>query len=463
MIDFYSRLYIINTTYTNININKNKIAMKPIKNPNILITEVDKNFSVVVNLHIHDGVKVINKNQLVILNAIDGEKSIQDLSNEFCFSEDDIVSLCNIFSEKEIVNFSGVFSHPQKQTDPTSLNFWVHTSNACTLRCSYCYIHTLGGAQSMGHETIAHLVKKIVETVEIRKLKTVVLRLAGGEPFLEFKKWAPYLKDLKIQLNSLKCNCRIIFLTNLVTMDEEIIKFIREQDAGIGVSMDGLNEYQDNSRHFANGTGSFEFVSKNLKKLTENAIRPVIMTVVSNNNIDGLVELTKYFISNKLKFRYSFVQDEPIDIEKLIDTMTECYSLMENAIETEGYHFSQLHSLCDLQFSSVAFTTCGNGFSNGALYPDGDIFFCQRNFGTDTPSGSIFENQDLLSIIQRKTYYKDLPSDCESCPYRYHCMGGCPLERGNGKDPHCEVYKLFFPIYYKLYAKERLIKIKNNL
>ncbi len=437
--------------------------MKPTKNPNILITEIDKDFSVVVNLFIHDGVKIINKNQLAVLNAIDGKKSIQDISNEFCTSEEKIIDLCNIFSEKEIISFSGIFSHPQRQTDPTSLNFWIHTSNSCNLRCEYCYIHTLGGTQSMSHETIIQLVKKIIETVERRKLKRVVLRLAGGEPFLEFKKWVPYLLELKEKLNLLGCKYQTSFLTNLVIMNDEIFNFIKGGNASIGVSLDGLGEYQDNSRHFANGKGSFDVVKKNLEFLFSNSIYPTIMTVVSDKNLDGLVELTKYLISNKLKFRYSFVQNEPINIDKLITTLNECYALMETAIETEGYQFSSLHSLCDLQFSSVAFTSCGNGFSTGALYPDGNLFFCQRNFGVDTPSGSIFEDSDLLSIIQRKTYYKELPSDCESCQYRYHCMGGCPLERGEGKDPHCEVYKLFFPVYYKLYAKERLMKIKNNL
>ena len=186
------------------------------------------------------------------------------------------------------------------------------------------------------------------------------------------------------------------------------------------------------------------------------------MTVVSEKNLDGLVDLTRYLVDKKLKFRYSFVQDEELNLQKLSTVLAGCYDVMEKAIEHLDYPFSQLHSLCDIQFNSVSFTTCSNGFSTAALYPDGNIFFCQKNFGLDSPCGSIFEEEDLISIIQRKTYYNNLPTDCECCDYRYHCMGGCPLERGNNKDPHCDIYKRFFPVYYKLLGKERLMKIKKH-
>jgi len=303
---------------------------------------------------------------------------------------------------------------------------------------------------------------KIIETVKSRKLKRVVLRLAGGEPFLEIKKWASHLHSLKRSLIALGCEYKTIFLTNLVILTDDILQFIKDEDAGVAVSLDGLGKYQDQSRHFPNGQGSFSFVEKNINKLIEQSIYPSIMTVISNNNLDGLLDFTQYLIDKKLKFRYSFVQDEELDIGKLTNVLEQCYHLMEVAIEEKNYPFSWLHSLCDIQFVSVAFTTCGNGFSIGALYPDGDIYFCQKNFGLDISSGSIFEDDDLISIIQRKTYYNSLPLDCQTCLYRYHCMGGCPLERGDNKDPHCDVYKIFFPLYYKLYGKERLLKIIYN-
>lgn len=437
--------------------------MKPIKNPNLLIVGIEENFFLVVNPNINDGLKVINKLQLSVLNSIDGRKNIETLSNEHELKEEEITLLCDSFLKKEIISYTGIFSEPHSPSLPSTMNFWVHTSNSCNLRCSYCYIHTLGGKQSFDQETIKIFFEKITETVKKRKLRKVVLRLAGGEPFLKFKHWINNLTELREILFNLQCDLHIVFLTNLVILPDEVITFIKQTKSGIGVSLDGLNEFQDLSRHFADGSGSFKFIEKNLKKLEENDIYPAIMTVVSNNNLDGLVDFTKYLISKRLRFRYSFVQDETLDLCKLKNVLMQCYDVLEFAIENYDYSFSSLHQLCDLKFGSVAVNTCSNGFSTAAIYPDGEIYFCQRNFGVTESSGSIYDDTDLISTIQKKNYYEALPQDCEICNYRYVCTGGCPLERGSEKDPHCEIYRFFFPIYYRLMGKERLLRIKKSI
>jgi len=308
-------------------------------------------------------------------------------------------------------------------------------------------------------ENIKKLSEKIIQTVQQRQLKRVSLRLAGGEPLMKFNLWKPYLLELKENLKKLNCQLNIVFLTNLVLLNDEMVSFIKENNFGIGVSLDGLKQYQNNTRHFESGNGSFDIVEKNIHKLLDNDIPFGIMTVVSNENLDGLEQLTKFIIEKNLKFRFSFVQGEDLNIPKLINVLQSCYDNLSEAID-KGYQFSKNHSLCDMKFLEPFFQTCGNGFNSGALYTDGNIYFCQKEFGTNAPSGSIFEEDDLLSIIQRKTYYNNVHPDCQQCNLQYICTSGCPLERENGKDPHCEVYKEITPLVFKLIAKERLRKVK---
>jgi uncharacterized protein len=196
--------------------------------------------------------------------------------------------------------------------------------------------------------------------------------------------------------------------------------------------------------------------------LLENGIFPGLMCVVTNNNIEGLLALTRFSIENNLNLRLSFVQGEQINTSILIPALYQCSDLYSKAIE-KGFNFSKLHRLCDLKTLKPFFQTCCNGFDGGALYVDGEIYFCHKLFGIDASNGSIFEDNDLLAIIQRKTYYNNVHSDCLKCSLRYICTSGCPLERNNGKDIYCEVYKEMLPVIYKLYGKERLVKLKKQL
>ncbi|MDR0607111.1 MAG: radical SAM protein [Candidatus Peribacteria bacterium] len=404
--------------------------------------------------------KIFNKNQHAILDLIDGRKSVQDLIEQSKCTPEEMAMVFRLFEEKNMINFTGHFPVPKWNYNTKILHLWVHTTNDCCLRCTYCYIHTLGLKNFISKDTIQTLCTKIIQTVQIRELRLVSLRLAGGEPLIKFSLWKDSLIELKQQLFECNCKLHVSFLSNLVLLNDEVIQFIQENSFGIGVSLDGIGEFQDKTRHFKNGKGSFEIVERNIHYLIQKGLSPGIMTVISNANLEGMEQLTQFVIENSLSHRFSFVQGEDIDVQKLILTLCRCYDLFSKAID-EGYPFAKLHKLCDLKFLEPFFQTCSNGFNGGAIYPDGKIYFCQKCFGSDDANGSIFENDDLISIMQRKTYYRDVHSDCIECPLRYICTSGCPMERENGKDPHCEVYKEIVPIVFKLRGQERLRKSKN--
>jgi len=439
----------------------NNSEIKPIKNPYLIETKVEEDFFLLTNPCISDGFKIININQHAILEKIDNQRTIADIANLTNYTEAEIKQVCDILSEKEIVNYTNAFRIPEKSNKVKSLALWVHTTNNCCLRCSYCYIPTLGQNDYLSENNIKIFCNKLIQSAKVNQLNNISLRLSGGEPLLKFDLWKSYLVSLKQELKDLGCELQLAFLTNAVLITDEIIDFIIENSCGIGVSMDGLSEYQDNTRHFKDGTGSFSIVSKNILRLKERKCNPSIMTVVSNKNLDGLIDFTQYIIENSLRCRFSLVKQEPINITKTIDTLTRCYELFDKAIDN-GYNFTKRHTFGDLKFGTPSIQTCSNALNAAALYSDGSIYFCHRLFGDDTPQGTIFEDNDLLEIFQRKTYYFDHNPDCQKCPYFYICMGGCPLNRINNKDAHCEIYQAVIPQYLKLLGKKRLINIKKK-
>ena len=432
------------------------------KNKNLIIVSINDSFFAVLNPSIKNGLRVLNKSQLKILEEIEDYRSNEDLALALNSPISEVTKCIDLLYEKKFIGKEYDFT-PQPRPSPSTLNFWIHTTNQCNLRCSYCNIPTLGQNDVLEEDTINKLFDQIIASCKKWKLSKVSLRLAGGEPLLRFRVWKQKFSILKSRLQQINVELQISFLTNLVALNDEMIDFIKHEHIGIGVSLDGLYQFQDSTRHFKNGGGSFKIVARNLDRLLEAGITPGIMTVVSNSNLDGLLDLTRFLISKNLHFRYSFVQGIPLDIEKTRKVLDLCYKEFEVAIKEAGYQFTQKHTLCDLKFLNPFFQTCSNGFSGGAVYTNGDIYFCQTQFETKNSIGSVFEDSDLLTTLQKGSHYETANKDCILCKYQSICTSGCPLEREKGKDPHCVLYKDFIPKIIRLMGMQRLVAVlKSN-
>jgi len=310
----------------------------------------------------------------------------------------------------------------------------------------------------MSEETKQQLLHKLVETVTKRKIHKVKFRLAGGEPLTQFKSWKTFIPEAKEALKHLECELELAFITNLTILSDEILAFSKEYNISYGVSLDGLEHHHDASRKFRNGVGSFTTIDKNLRKLLSHGLSVSVNTVVNNQNLAGLPDLTRYLIALDVPFRYSIVKGESIDAERLERYLSDSYAMMREAIQT-GWQFSRRHQFCDLKLNELGFQTCASGFSGGAIYVDGTLNYCHVHAGdTAQPSFSIFEeDMDLVDMIEKGSHYEDKKSkDCSLCKYKSICTSGCPIYRVNGKDPQCSIYHTFIPRIYELQARERL-------
>jgi uncharacterized protein len=437
--------------------------LTPIKSPHLLVRPIDESYFYAVNCTFPNSLRILNKAQFDILSAIDNQSNVSVLSNKLAIQSSILKRFLGMLSETEIVGFDDHFTKPQKPSTPKSLNFWIHTTNLCNLTCGYCYISTLNTTSGMMAETQKQLLNKLVETVSQRKINSIKLRLAGGEPLSQFKNWKAFIVEAKATLKSLKCELIISFITNLTILNEEILVFSKANDIRIGVSLDGLEDYNDTSRKFRNGKGSFNIIDENLRKLMAYNIPVSVNTVVGNHNLEGLPSLTQYLISLDIPFRYSIVKGEAIYAQLLERYLSESYAIMREAIQT-GWSFSNRHQFCDLKPNELGFQTCNSGFSGGAIYVDGSLNYCHVHFGeTKHPTFSIFdEGVDLVDMIEQGSHFEDMKSDdCSLCKYKAICTSGCPVYRVNGKDPQCSIYHKFIPLIYDLQARERLKLIQD--
>ncbi|MEO7881296.1 radical SAM protein [Mucilaginibacter sp.] len=436
----------------------------PRKSPDLLLRHVGDGFAYAVNCSYPNSFRLLNQRQQEILQAVNGIDNVQAIADSLALPPDTLEQFLSMLSKTEIISFD-TFSAPQKPAAPKSLNFWIHTTNACNLGCSYCYISTLNTSGGMTETVRQQLIYKMLEAVRKNGIKHTRLRLAGGEPLGQFNSWKIFIPEAKKALANAGCKFDAGFVTNLTMLNDEIISFSKEYGIGFGVSLDGVEATHDATRSFRSGCGSFGIVDVNLRKLIAAGIPVSVNTVVTNLNFTGLPDLTRYLIALDIPFRYSIVKGEKIHAELLDEYLSASYAIMQEAIES-GWQFSKRFQFCDLKPNDLGCQTCASGFSGGAIYVDGTFKYCHVQFGDDkAPGTSIFnEELSLVEMIAGGEHHEDEKSDdCKKCRYRSVCTSGCPVYRVDGKDPQCSLYHHYIPKYYELQAMERLHLLKTHL
>ena len=430
----------------------------PQRAPELLLNPVGDQYAYAVNCSYPNSFRLLNRSQYEILQVVNGRDDVQILAARFGMDSETLEKFLLLLNKTELVGFDGAFTLPEKPAAPKSLNFWIHTTNACNLGCSYCYISTLNTSKGMTDAVRQQLLHKLLEAVTTKGIRHIRLRLAGGEPMGQFKAWKEFIPEAKLALANAGCRFDAGFVTNLTLLNDEILAFPKEHGIGYGVSLDGIESIHDANRSFRSGCGSFGIVDANLRKLMAAGIRVSVNTVVTNFNLTGLPDLTRYLIALDIPFRYSIVKGEKIHAEILEEYLSASYAIMQEAIES-GWQFSKRYQFCDLKPNDLGFQTCASGFSGGAIYVDGSFKYCHVQFeNNDAAAQTIFdEDLDLVDMIASGEHHEDTKSDdCRKCRYRSVCTSGCPVYRINGKDPQCSLYHRFIPKYYELQARERL-------
>ncbi|MBA4853759.1 radical SAM/SPASM domain-containing protein [Emticicia sp. BO119] len=435
------------------------------KSNNLFLKNLSDGFYVIVNTWRPNSLRIINEAQLKILNEVNNKKTLDEISFSLNIDKKNLYDFFNLFLKQEIINYNPDFSRIEPFDNPSSLDLWIHATNKCNLTCNYCYISTLNSTGGMSKVVRERLIEKLKETALKRNLKVVKIRLAGGEPLTQFRYWKDLIVESKTAFNKINCDLEVGFITNLTLLNDEIVEFSKDYNIQFGVSIDGFDFYNDITRKFHNGNGTFDIIDKNIDRLIKNNIRLSTSTVVTNSNMEGLPALTEYLIQKKVFFRYSIVKGEYINRDVLSDFLNISYEIMEKEIEN-GWEFSKYHQLCDLKPSKLGFQTCSSGLSGGAIYVDGSVYYCHVQVGGESGlTGSIFDSEnDLVEVIRKGNHYEGMKSDdCKTCNYKYICTSGCPMYRVDGKDLNCSLYHKFIPRIYELQGKERLKLLLDRL
>ena len=331
--------------------------------------------------------------------------------------------------------------------------FQWHITDECDQRCKHCYIYAGGNGTKvtrMAWGTMQGVVENCRRMAD-RFGRTPYFYLTGGDPLLHPDFWnlLEYFKNERIAF---------AILGNPFHLDDEVCS--RLKNCGCGkyqLSLDGLRDTHD----FIRKPGSFDCTRAKISCLRKAGITSVIMTTVSELNIEEVPTLIDTVVSWEVDvFAFARFCPEkrrlaisPARYRKFLETCNDRFRCHTAAGCTTYFnkkdHLWKLFEYETGEFAipadaerEIIYGGCNCGNCHLTILPDGQVLACRRV--RNSTVGNVFaaELADLwLREMEAYREYKKFVK-CRSCELLAWCRG-CPAvssaETGDfyAPDPQC--------------------------
>jgi uncharacterized protein len=341
--------------------------------------------------------------------------------------------------------------------DSRMLTAWLHITNACNLRCPYCYVNKSaeGMDPSVGRATVEAVLKSAVA----HNFPAVKLKYAGGEASLNHRLMLSLHDHARVLAVQHGIALHATLLSNGVRLSPALIEALKTRDIRVMISLDGIGEQHDVQRPFINGKPSFEHVERTISLLRERDHAPHLSVTVTNRNCAGLAEVVRFALERNLTFSLNFFRDNDCaarfsDLQyeerAMIRALREAFAVIADLLP----RWSVLGSILDRgQLLEPRQRSCGVGQDYVVIDQRGRIAKCHMEI--ERTIGDVFRDDPLLAIRHDATLVQNLAVDekegCRDCTWRYWCSGGCAVAtfRATGrydiKSPNCNIYKAIYP------------------
>ena len=318
----------------------------------------------------------------------------------------------------------------------------------CNLRCKYCFADE-GEYKGCRKPMSAEVGKRAIDYVleNSGNIKNIEVDLFGGEPLMVFdtiKEIVDYAKEKDKLYNK---NIRFTMTTNSTLLNDEIIDYIDKNMGNIILSIDGRKEVNDNVRIRVDGSGCYDRILPNIKKMVDRrdpSKQYYARGTFTRENTDFFEDVMA--LANE---GFSEISIEPVvlpdshnlsirseDLPKIYEQYDMLYKEMLRRAENNDNPFKFYHFNIDLNGGPCVYKRiagCGAGHEYVAITPDGDIYPCHQFVGNEE-----FLLGNINSGIKNKNLSKDFKNahiynkpKCKECWARFYCSGGCQANNFN--------------------------------
>lgn len=344
------------------------------------------------------------------------------------------------------------------------LTAWLHITNACNLRCTYCFVRK--SDEAMDEATGETALQAVFGAAVQHGFRAVKLKYAGGEPTLHFG----LLRQLHERAVALGrqhgLDVEEVVISNGVALTGAMLDCIRQADMTLSISLDGLDGGHDRQRVFANGRGSVEYVLRGIERALAHGVRPHLSITITRHNVVSLPEVVAFALERELYFNLNLYQEHEPGVhhdelqaanEALIAGLRRALAVI--AADLPRYNvFTALLDRTNLAAPHAK--ACGVGENYLVIDHRGRVSRCQMEMDrpvTDVRAGDVLQSIHLYEdAAPFRNPAVEAKTDCRTCPWRYVCAGGCALMtyrsfgRSDVASPYCAVYQALLPEILRL-------------
>lgn len=350
--------------------------------------------------------------------------------------------------------------------------------NDCNLRCKYCYYSKQKRAQKKVMNS-GVLEQIILEVCKYDAFKEIRFFWHEGEPLLAGISF--YEKAIRLQERLKKSGQTIVnhIQTNGILIDRKWTEFFKEKEIslGIGLSLDGPQEYHDYCRQYPDGKGSFNKVMEGIVILKENELKFGIISVITNRSAKVPREIFDFFVSQQLTNTISFIPSIGVETENGISFENSVQPSLYVDFLIEIFEFWLTQDSSDLKIfplesivrAFLRFPQEDCRFGGGCekrlvIDYNGDIFPCSTyGYGDFFKFGNIREGIDSIfkfGFFQKnREHLEEIKRKCSGCRWYKICQAGCPHHHylGKGDNIFCRDFQRLFQHIQKTLKEYQLV------
>jgi uncharacterized protein len=355
--------------------------------------------------------------------------------------------------------FTQVADQHHGQMQHGRLTYILMPTYDCNLRCSYCFQDHMRTNPAFGHllrtmqPSMIDRMLKAWTRIEARHHMPAGFRrditFFGGEPLLA--RLRPTIESILEKTKALG-QARFGAITNATDLDAYRDLLHPEGISWLQITLDGPQREHDQRRIYADGSGSYERIARNLTMALEQGVRVSVRMNIDRTNIDQLPELADEIVARGWN-RYSnfSAYTAPIhanngktevtttlsswQLDKALTQMREEYPNMQVISLPDDGMLARVQRLFERQSDpSAFFKSSFCGAHNGMYVFDafGDIYSCwERTGNPGIRIASITEDGDVVwdEATQKLWRSRSVTSNptCRKCRYALYCGGGCAV------------------------------------
>lgn len=346
------------------------------------------------------------------------------------------------------------------------------TGAACNLDCTYCFflskelLYDRAG-QQMSEETLE---RYIADFLDSQPDGDVSLEWQGGEPTMRGLPFFRRAVELAEQYRRPAQNVHHSIQTNGTLIDDEWATFLADNGFLVGLSMDGPAAYHDAYRVNRAGRPTHAQVLRGWNILAAHGVETNILCTVHAANADHPLEAYRYFRDELGATYLQFIPIVERTSRKLLPLADASWHepgqarplytqkgryVTERSVGPQQWgrfmsaiwdewvvrdvgtiyvqHFDTALGNAMGQYSMCVHSpTCGDAI---AVLHNGDVYACDHYVEPDYARGNIAEVslRDVLDSKDQRQFGTDkattLSQQCQECPVKWACWGGCPKDR----------------------------------